>query len=159
MPKPSNTFELPPMLEPSPNSERLTPFGGHSYFQHTSQQAWPKIQVASSSHKQKQLPRQQYHSQFSLPKIYVSSFHHSNQPLIDPASELLERKRRNASASARFRNRKKQREKLMQEKCQSLEMRVQELEGMDSVKRIIELEKKLMEVNNEREKLEVEVTI
>jgi len=71
----------------------------------------------------------------------------------------LERKRRNASASARFRNRKKQREKLMQEKCQSLEMRVQELEGMDSVKRIIELEKKLMEVNNEREKLEVEVTI
>ncbi|CAG8496068.1 6079_t:CDS:2 [Cetraspora pellucida] len=65
---------------------------------------------------------------------------------IDPATELLaEKRRRNAGASARFRDRRKQREREMQEKCQFLERRVQELESMDSAKHIIELEKKLDE--------------
>lgn len=72
------------------------------------------------------------------------------QPYIDPASELLaEKRRRNAGASARFRDRRKQREREMKDKCQFLERRVQELEGMNNVKRIIELEKKLEEANEE----------
>ncbi|CAG8738269.1 12806_t:CDS:2, partial [Racocetra fulgida] len=65
---------------------------------------------------------------------------------VDPATELLaEKRRRNAGASARFRDRRKQREREMQEKCQFLERRVQELESMDSAKHIMELEKKLEE--------------
>ncbi|CAG8721564.1 10639_t:CDS:2, partial [Acaulospora colombiana] len=69
----------------------------------------------------------------------------------DPVTELLaEKRRRNAGASARFRDRRKQREREMQEKCRFLERRVQELECTDSAKRISELEKKLMEVNEEK---------
>ncbi|CAG8757268.1 738_t:CDS:2 [Gigaspora margarita] len=65
---------------------------------------------------------------------------------VDPATELLaEKRRRNAGASARFRDRRKQREREMQEKCQFLERRVQELESMDHTKHILELERKLDE--------------
>ncbi|CAG8490533.1 7736_t:CDS:2 [Paraglomus brasilianum] len=73
-------------------------------------------------------------------------------PPVDPATELLaEKRRRNAGASARFRDRRKQREKEMQEKCQFLEKRIQKLEGLDSVKKINELEKKLEEANKENQ--------
>jgi len=69
-------------------------------------------------------------------------YHQQVRPVVDPASELLaEKRRRNAGASARFRDRRKQREREMQEKCQFLERRVQELESTDSAKRIAELEK------------------
>nr|CAG8611346.1 16003_t:CDS:2 [Entrophospora candida] len=72
--------------------------------------------------------------------------------MMDPACELLaEKRRRNAGASARFRDRRKQREREMQEKCQFLEKRVQELENMDNAKRIVELEKSLGEAINEKE--------
>jgi len=79
-------------------------------------------------------------------------YHQQPRPALDPASELLaEKRRRNAGASARFRDRRKQREREMQEKCQFLERRVQELESTDSAKRIAELEKKLEEANEERD--------
>lgn len=79
-------------------------------------------------------------------------YHQQSRSTIDPASELLaEKRRRNAGASARFRDRRKQREREMQEKCQFLERRVQELESTDSAKRIAELEKKLEEANEERD--------
>jgi|SRR5688572_3809183 len=66
------------------------------------------------------------------------------------ASEILAKKRsRNACAAARFRDRRKKYEKEIQQKCQRLEIRVKELEGMDHTK-VIELEKKLDEVYNER---------
>lgn len=79
-------------------------------------------------------------------------YHQQVRPVVDPASELLaEKRRRNAGASARFRDRRKQREREMQEKCQFLERRVQELESTDSAKRIAELEKKLEDANDERE--------
>lgn len=79
-------------------------------------------------------------------------YHQQARPIVDPASELLaEKRRRNAGASARFRDRRKQREREMQEKCQFLERRVQELESTDSAKRIAELEKKLEEANEERD--------
>jgi len=80
---------------------------------------------------------------------YFTQRHH---PHIDPATELLaEKRRRNAGASARFRDRRKQREKEMQEKCQYLEKRLQKLESLDSVKKINELEKKLEEANKENQ--------
>ncbi|CAG8603126.1 6928_t:CDS:2, partial [Acaulospora morrowiae] len=76
-------------------------------------------------------------------------YHQAKQ--FDPATELLaEKRRRNAGASARFRDRRKQREREMQEKCRFLERRVQELESTDSAKRIAELEKRLMEVTEEK---------
>jgi hypothetical protein len=79
-------------------------------------------------------------------------YHQQARSVVDPASELLaEKRRRNAGASARFRDRRKQREREMQEKCQFLERRVQELESTDSAKRIAELEKKLEEANEERD--------
>ena len=138
--KSSNIFEL---LNPLSNSAQPTP-----------QQSF------NTSHQQQQISQQQYHSQFLLPKIYVSTRHYPNHfQSTNPANELLDRRRRNADASARFRARRKEHEKWMQEKCQLLESRVQELERMDSNKRINELEVKLMEVNNEREKLKIEASI
>ncbi|KAF0488444.1 hypothetical protein F8M41_022275 [Gigaspora margarita] len=76
---------------------------------------------------------------------YQHPVYHQNERF-DPATELLaEKRRRNAGASARFRDRRKQREREMQEKCQFLERRVQELESMDHTKHILELERKLDE--------------
>ncbi|CAI2179801.1 9822_t:CDS:2, partial [Funneliformis geosporum] len=81
---------------------------------------------------------------------YSHPIYHQGRSGVDPASELLaEKRRRNAGASARFRDRRKQREREMQEKCQFLERRVQELESTDNAKRIVELEKKLEDANEE----------
>ena len=121
------------------NFEHRTSFGGGYYLQ------LPKIQ-------------QMYNSQFTFPNINYSQ----NSKVIqskDPESELLARRKRNAGASARFRDRRKQRETMMQEKCKFLERRVKELEEMDSFKRISELEKNLIKVTNERENLEREVKL
>lgn len=67
-----------------------------------------------------------------LPKPYDSIYSNSRQiEKTLPSSEevLAEKRRRNAGASARFRDRRKQRERELQEKCQSLEKRNQILEN------------------------------
>lgn len=67
-----------------------------------------------------------------LPKSYDSIYSNSRQiEKTLPSSEevLAEKRRRNAGASARFRDRRKQRERELQEKCQSLEKRNQILEN------------------------------
>ncbi|CAO3662062.1 hypothetical protein CU097_010876 [Rhizopus azygosporus] len=52
-----------------------------------------------------------------------------NQKRVMTSEEVLaEKRRRNAGASARFRDRRKQRERELQERCQNLEKRTQELE-------------------------------
>jgi hypothetical protein len=103
--------------------------------------------IPSSSHHPSMVIRPVHH-----PYGHPIYHHQQARPVVDPASELLaEKRRRNAGASARFRDRRKQREREMQEKCQFLERRVQELESTDSAKRIAELEKKLEEANEEKD--------
>lgn len=65
--------------------------------------------------------------------------------------QVTERRRKNAEASARFRERQRNRTIGLQEKCQLLEKKVKELESTDNAKRIYELEKKLEElIENEK---------
>ncbi|CAG8499589.1 5497_t:CDS:2 [Paraglomus occultum] len=113
----------------------------------------PPSSILSSPSNEHKIPSPPYISQ--LPPYIQSppaAKRQRHPQTVDPASELLaEKRRRNAGASARFRDRRKQREKEMQEKCQYLEKRIQKLEGLDSVKKINELEKKLEEANKENE--------
>jgi len=159
------SYILPPQ-----NSDRTsprTPSSGHFHFhpdappsqqqyvdQHRSQFSPTRVPVSTSQQLPHVPPPPSHHPSMVRPMHhpYAHPIYHQSRPVVDPASELLaEKRRRNAGASARFRDRRKQREREMQEKCQFLERRVQELEGMDSAKRIIELEKKLEEANNEKE--------
>ncbi|CAG8474661.1 6117_t:CDS:2 [Ambispora gerdemannii] len=93
-------------------------------------------------------PNLAYHSQ------HFHRRHHDNNGINTTTTNTIatnaEKRRRNAGASARFRDRRKQRERDMQEKCQFLERRVQELESLDTAKRISELERRLEEANSEK---------
>jgi len=160
------SYILPPQ-----NSERTsprTPSSGHFHFhsdappsqqqyvdQHRSQFSPPRVPVSTSQQLPHIPPPPPHHPNMVVRPMhhpYAHPIYHQSRPVVDPASELLaEKRRRNAGASARFRDRRKQREREMQEKCQFLERRVQELESMDSAKRISELEKKLEDANNERD--------
>jgi hypothetical protein len=153
------------------NSERTSPrtsASGHYHFhsdappsqqqyvdQQRSQSFSPTRVPASTPQQLSHIPPPPSHHPSMVVRPMHHPYHpiyHQARPVVDPASELLaEKRRRNAGASARFRDRRKQREREMQEKCQFLERRVQELENMDSAKRIVELEKKLEEFTNEKD--------
>ncbi|RIA97060.1 hypothetical protein C1645_871636 [Glomus cerebriforme] len=169
--QPQQSYMLSP--QKSEHSSPNTAANGHFHFQSDTspppqqQQQQQYIEQRSQSFSPPRVavssPQQLSHMQSSShhPNMMIRPMHHpyahpiyhqQTRPVVDPASELLaEKRRRNAGASARFRDRRKQREREMQEKCQFLERRVQELENTDSAKRIAELEKKLEEANAEKD--------
>ncbi|CAG8451707.1 5385_t:CDS:2 [Scutellospora calospora] len=136
-----------------PQSERIrTPFeSGHfhslSNIPQYDQQSYSSQRQVRSANQVIMTTPTHNHNMISRPihHPYQHPIYHQNNQ-IDPAIELLaEKRRRNAGASARFRDRRKQREREMQDKCQFLERRVQELESMDNAKRIHYLRSKLRE--------------
>ncbi|GBC02092.1 hypothetical protein RclHR1_04440022 [Rhizophagus clarus] len=169
----SNPLHIPQSTQPyllspqkSDHSTPHTPSNGHFHFQPdtpTTQQQYvdqqrsqpfspPRAAGSAPPHMQ---PSSHHPGMMIRPMHHPYAhpiYHQQARPVVDPASELLaEKRRRNAGASARFRDRRKQREREMQEKCQFLERKVQELESTDSAKRIAELVKKLEEANKEKE--------
>jgi len=167
----TKNHNLQSYILPPQNSERTSPrsTSGHYHFhpdappsqqQYVDQQrsqsySPPRVPVSTTQQLPHIPPPSSHHPSMVVRPMhhpYAHPIYHQARPVVDPASELLaEKRRRNAGASARFRDRRKLREREMQEKCQFLERRVQELESMDSAKRIVELEKKLEEMNIEKD--------
>ncbi|CAG8729846.1 3893_t:CDS:2 [Dentiscutata erythropus] len=120
------------------HSNMLQQYEQQSYSSPRQIRSATQVVMATPTHPHSIVSRPMHHP-------YQHPVYHQNDR-VDPATELLaEKRRRNAGASARFRDRRKQREREMQEKCQFLERRVQELESMDHAKLVLELEKKLEE--------------
>lgn len=106
-----------------------TPSSGHFHFhpdaqpsqqqyvdQHRSQFSPTRVPV-STSQQLSHIPPSHHPSMVVRPMHHPYAhpiYHHQQRPVVDPASELLaEKRRRNAGASARFRDRRKQREREM----------------------------------------------
>ncbi|CAG8512658.1 5457_t:CDS:2 [Ambispora leptoticha] len=139
----SNTPVLPPVscIVPQPTS-LLSPI-------HTTLSGFSSPEFTSPH----STPLTYHHQPTTSPTTPTSNgyFHyHQDATMLPYEQRRPEKRRRNAGASARFRDRRKQRERDMQEKCQFLERRVQELESMDTAKRISELERRLEEANSEK---------
>ncbi|KAG9306166.1 hypothetical protein G9A89_016070 [Geosiphon pyriformis] len=143
---PSSTGSLSPMTISSP--PQLSSLNNNNNNNNNNSSS----SSSSSNHHHHHHPYHSYHHHHHHHDSFSSSSSSSSRhSQIDPATELLaEKRRRNAGASARFRDRRKQRERDMQEKCQFLERRVQELESIDTVKRINELERRLEDANSDK---------
>lgn len=151
LPKPSDFYPQQQQQQKVNGSERpelLSP-PQQSFYNHT-----PSSAVASTPHTPTNTPDQStlwaLFNQFQQQQQQQKNSHHADhqkqqQPqggdsfrrASDPSDSralsseevLAEKRRRNAGASARFRDRRKQRERELQDKCHELEQRTKELEN------------------------------